>query len=105
MWDPEVDAPDTAVADGLAMWEALEKGTDVLLPVNRRADEHKAVSTLLGQIAAADLRDTLFDACVAAAKKVQPELQREQDARAGVALRAFAEQACNAYAEIIKEAL
>lgn len=105
MWDPEVEAPDTAVADGLAMWEALERGKDVLLPVNRRADEHKAVSALLGQIATADLQDMLFEACAAAAKKVLPELQREQDARAGAALRAFAEQACNAYAEIIEEAL
>lgn len=104
-WDnrmPPDDAPDMRVSDGEDFWSALEAGRDVLMPMDRHRSECKAISTLLGQTSDG-LDELLFRACHLAAKRVLPELQREQDARAGAALRAFAEAVCNAYAETVNE--
>ena len=92
---PPDDAPDTRVEDGETFWQMLAAGRNVALPTG---DGVAHVGALL-QSYALGTEDLLFAACHLAAAKVPPELQREQDARAGVALRKFCEAVCNAYAE------
>ena len=99
---PPDDLPDTRVADGEAFWEALAAGRNLSLPMGDGGSEH--IGALL-QSQTLGTEDLLFAACHLAAAKVLPELQHEQDARAGAALRAFAEAVCNAYAEAKWEAM